>query len=89
MQKETKIVKDIIKKYGDVIDMKKNPHILIEILRHYRDLIGISEVVVCSPPGGPPKKQDIIINPAEMSKLIGGLKDIVLVLDKKMDKFKK
>ncbi len=48
---EDKIVRDVMKRYGDTIDLKKTPYVLIEILRGYGKLF---EDDGGSPPGGTP-----------------------------------
>ncbi len=34
-----KVVKDIIKRYGDVINLKENPGLIIEIIRNFRRVL--------------------------------------------------
>ena len=49
--KEDRIIRQIIKKYGDRLDLKKEPHVFLEIVRKYAlDLSGL----VASPDGGLP-----------------------------------
>src|SRR5882724_8262680 len=47
---DAEIVKQVIKKYGNVIDLKQNPYILTEILRDFRSRLEPSDGG--SPPGG-------------------------------------
>ncbi|MCU1263192.1 MAG: hypothetical protein JWO80_6077 [Bryobacterales bacterium] len=49
---EDKIVRDVIKKYGDTINLKKTPFVLIEILRTHGTLLEPGDGG--SPPGGTP-----------------------------------
>ena len=50
---EDKIVREVIKKYGDRINLKKTPYVLIEILRGYGRLFDDGGDGG-SPPGGTP-----------------------------------
>lgn len=59
-QQEERIIKDIIKRYGDVIDLRQSPFLIIEILRNYRNAPinepndgGLPGGVPPSPPPGP------------------------------------
>src|SRR5712691_1288106 len=47
---DANIVKQVMKKYGNVIDLKQNPYILTEILRDFRSRLEPSDGG--SPPGG-------------------------------------
>jgi len=49
---EDKIVRDVIKKYGQTIDLKESPYVLIEILRVYGSLFQDEDGGL--PPGGAP-----------------------------------
>lgn len=48
MKKAEQIIKDIIKKYGGIIDLKKNPFIITEIIRKFGPLMDTPDG------GGPP-----------------------------------
>jgi hypothetical protein len=64
MAKEKTLIAKIAKKYGDVIDLKKNPEVMIEILRTfplYNDG-GLPGGVPPSPPPGPTSFQDRVSN---------------------------
>jgi hypothetical protein len=51
---ETKIVKEIIRRYGKTIDLNSTPYLIIEIIRQYSPRLSGSPVADCQPPGGPP-----------------------------------
>jgi hypothetical protein len=51
MKKEEKLVKEIIKKYGPVINLKESPYIMVEILRKYGPIFQDDGGL---PPGGVP-----------------------------------
>src|SRR5215207_5499610 len=54
---EDDLIKDIIKRYGEVLDLRKTPHLIIEIIRTFGQGIanvpdgGVSVAGVGSPPG--------------------------------------
>lgn len=56
MTKEDKIVKQIAQRYGDSIDLKKTPQVMIEIIRQFGPSLTGGIQAACAPPGGPPKK---------------------------------
>lgn len=47
-KKHAKVVKDIQKKYGDTIDLKRSPGVMIEVLRNYGYVFSGAD----DPPGG-------------------------------------
>jgi len=49
---EDKVVREVIKKYGDQINLKETPYVLTEILRNYGRLFDPGDGG--SPPGGTP-----------------------------------
>jgi hypothetical protein len=55
MTKDEKVIKEIIAKYGDKIDLKKNPHVILEIIRNFGSHLG-GVAAECLPPGGPPAR---------------------------------
>lgn len=57
MTKDEKVIKEIIDRYGEKIDLKKNPHVIIEIIRQFAGQLGGGVHAECLPPGGPPKRQ--------------------------------
>jgi|RhiMetdeSRZDD1v2_1073273.scaffolds.fasta_scaffold98304_4 hypothetical protein len=63
MKNEDRIVKQVIKRYGAVIDLKKTPFVLIEILREHGRLFqdpdgGLPPGGVPPPPEPPPGPED-------------------------------
>ena len=54
MNKQEKAIKEIIKRFGSKIDLKREPHVIIEIISQFGDKVGAGAVMVCQPPGGPP-----------------------------------
>ncbi len=56
MTSEEKVIHEIIERYGAVIDLKKNPHVISEIIRQYASRLG-SLKAECLPPGGPPSRK--------------------------------
>jgi hypothetical protein len=50
---DTKVVKEIIRRYGSVIDLKSRPYLIVEIIRQYGSRLG-GPFADCLPPGGPP-----------------------------------
>lgn len=76
MKNEDRIVKQVIKRYGAVIDLKKTPFVLIEILREHGRLFqdpdgGLPPGGVPPPPEPPPGPQDRpIIDNSEILKQI-------------------
>jgi len=53
MTKDEKVVKEIIDRYGEKLDLKKNPYIIVEIIRQFGPRLGVVRAS-CQPPGGPP-----------------------------------
>ena len=56
--KDDKVVKDIVKRYGNAIDLKSSPYVIVEIIRQYGPKLGGGIAASCQPPGGPPKVLD-------------------------------
>jgi len=52
---EEKVINEISERYGSVIDLKKNPHVITEIIRQYAGRLGAIKAE-CLPPGGPPSR---------------------------------
>lgn len=57
--KDDKIIKDIIKRYGGTLDLKRQPYLIVEIIRQYGPKIDGGFAAVCQPPGGPPQLPDL------------------------------
>jgi len=54
---EERIIKDIMKKYGNKIDLKKSPYLIVEIIRNYGQYFGSWAGTDCESrplPGGVP-----------------------------------
>lgn len=64
--RDDRLIKDIIKRYGDTIDLKGSPYLIVEILRQYGPRIDGGLAATCAPPGGTPKPPD----PLEMLREI-------------------
>jgi hypothetical protein len=64
MKNEKLIVEKLIKKYGAVIDLNKNPEIIIDILRKFafEDDGGLPGGVPPAPPPGPTSFQESVTN---------------------------
>lgn len=52
--RDGKIIKEIIKRYGDTIDLARNPYLIVEIIRQYGPKVDGGVAAECLPPGGPP-----------------------------------
>jgi hypothetical protein len=78
MTKDEKAVKEIMARYGDTLDLKKSPYVIVEIIRQFGPQLG-GVRTACAPPGGPPKLRpdDLIkelkLRAAELSKLAANL----------------
>ena len=58
-RKEDKLIKEIIKRYGETLDLKSSPYLIVEIIRNFSPLLDDGVVAAaCQPPGGPPKAFD-------------------------------
>jgi hypothetical protein len=79
---EDKIVKDIIKRYGQALDLKATPYVILEIIRQFGPKVDGGVAASCLPPGGPPKK----IRPAEIlqeiNTRVSDIKKLTGVLEK-------
>lgn len=77
MKKQVKIqeniINEIIKRYGETIDLKKSPYLIIEIIQQFQGKLNDNGIAAeCAPPGGPPARGDDVILDSilkEMSKL--------------------
>jgi hypothetical protein len=78
---EEHLVKDIITRYGEVIDLRKNPFVIVEIIRNFSGGIaavpdaGVSVAGVGSPPGPGPAGQigalgNVVDNAAIMKEVL-------------------
>ncbi|HET9640537.1 MAG TPA: hypothetical protein VFP12_15160 [Allosphingosinicella sp.] len=55
--KEDKLVLEIIERYGETIDLRRTPFLIVEIIRQYGPKLGGGIAAECLPPGGPPPKK--------------------------------
>jgi len=83
MTKEDEIVQQIIKRHGEVINLRESPETIIDILRHFRleDNGGLPGGVPPSPPPGPtsfqggdPTIRDVMKELLKLSKQVNELK---------------
>ena len=54
--KDDKIVLEIIERYGETINLKRAPYLIVEIIRQYAPKLDGGIAADCLPPGGPPPK---------------------------------
>jgi hypothetical protein len=75
MTKQEKVIKEVIARYGETINLKKAPYVLIEIIRQYGGVGGGIRSADCAPPGGPPDiLEEIARISAELSQISTALK---------------
>jgi hypothetical protein len=84
MKKEEKIIKDIVKKYGGIIDLKKNPFIITEILRKFGPLMEPDGGTPCGgvpnpPPPPNPSRTGSIDNSDVMKEVLKVLRQVSVV----------
>ena len=61
MSEEEKVIKEIIDRYGEEINLRKSPYVVVEIIRMYGPrLAGGGVAAECLPPGGPPKRGGVV-----------------------------
>ena len=65
--KDDKLVLEIIERYGETIDLKRSPYLIVEIIRQYGPKFNGGIAAECLPPGGPPPK---IFDPDDMMREI-------------------
>ena len=82
MTKQEKVIKDVIARYGETINLKKTPYVLIEILRQYGGVVGGGRAADCAPPGGPPDILDEAILVEEIARISSELLQISTALKK-------
>lgn len=56
MSEEEKVISEIIERYGEEINLRRSPYIIVEIIRTYHGRLGPGLGAECLPPGGPPKR---------------------------------
>ncbi|MBS0180711.1 MAG: hypothetical protein JSR20_18310 [Nitrospira sp.] len=64
MTKDEKVIKEIIVRYGDTLNLKKTPYVITEIIRQFGRRLGGGLQMDCQPPGGPPR----LVDPSEIIK---------------------
>ncbi len=86
-QMEEKIVADIIRRYGDVINLKENPALIVEIIRNFGKHLfddgglpgGVGPV---PPPPSPTSHFDTVTNAELMKQLLKLTKDLAIIQKK-------
>lgn len=58
MTGDERTISEIIDRYGETIDLRSSPHVIIEIIRQYAGRVGGGIRADCLPPGGPPSGGD-------------------------------
>ncbi|MFZ1136975.1 MAG: hypothetical protein WAN69_18645 [Candidatus Korobacteraceae bacterium] len=94
MTKQEKLIQEVIARYGETINLKKTPYVLIEIIGRYGGA-GFGGVRAgcappggtggriradCAPPGGPPDIYDEAILIAEIARISSELSRISTAL---------
>lgn len=82
MKKDEKVIKDVIARYGDTINLKASPYLLIEIIRQYGPQLGGGIAADCAPPGGPPDILDEAVLVEEVARLVAELTEVSAALQK-------
>lgn len=82
MKKQEKVIKEVIKRYGETINLKKTPYVLIEILQQYGGVEGGGIRADCAPPGGPPDIFNEVILVEEIARIAAELSNISTALKK-------
>lgn len=89
MTKNEKLVNEIIKRYGPTIDMKANPHLIVEIVRNFKarfDEIPDGGLPCGGVPPSPPPGPSSLGRKVDLVTLVSKLVSKVEKLDKKLDK---
>lgn len=58
MKSEDSLVREIVERYGETIDLRERPYLIVEIIRQFGPRVDGSPVADCLPPGGPPPRFD-------------------------------
>lgn len=95
-KKEQKLVADISKKYGSILDLKKSPAVLIEILRNYGRVLdngtgGVSpsSIAGSGPPPPPPSEGGETVQLGDVMKAVLKLQRDVNAISKVLNKLAK
>jgi hypothetical protein len=88
---QEKAIDEIINRYGEIIDLKKSPYLIIEIIQQFQGrLKNGGNAADCLPPGGPPPKRgDDIILLNKVLKEISSLSKAVKEINAKINRLKK
>ena len=82
MKDEASIVDQIVRRYGEIINLKDNPGIVIDILRRFGGALddgGLPGGVPPSPPPGPTSFQGEVSNADLMKELLKVSRSIALL----------
>lgn len=83
---EEKIVGDIIKRYGDVINLKENPALIVEIIRVFGKNLqtdgGLPGGVGPIPPPGPTSRFETVTNAELMKQMLKISKEMAAIRTK-------
>lgn len=83
--KDLKIVEEIKRRHGSIIDLDKSPMMIIEIIHNFRYLLD----EVAGPDGtggGPPKREPVEVGTAAVLNLLLELKREVQGINEKLNK---
>ena len=87
---QEKAIDEIIKRYGETIDLKKSPYLIIEIIQQFQGLLNNGgNAAECLPPGGPPKRGDEVILLNKVLKEVSSLSKAVKEINVKISRLKK
>lgn len=86
---QEKAIDEIIERFGDTIDLKKSPYLIIEIVQQFQELLKGAKVAECLPPGGPPKRGDDVILLGDILREIAQLSASINLLHVKIDELRK
>ncbi|HYP05337.1 MAG TPA: hypothetical protein VER03_03810 [Bryobacteraceae bacterium] len=92
--KDEQTIKDIITRYGEVIDLRKTPYLILEIVRNYAGGLvnipdgGVSVAGVGTPPGptGSMAQLGNVVDNAQIMKEVLKLSRQVTVLTERIEK---
>jgi hypothetical protein len=89
MNKQEKTIKEIISRFGDKIDLRKTPHVILEIISQFHSGVDPVNRMICQPPGGPPKTGSEVILVEDLMREIQSLSSQIKQLHAKVDKLRK
>jgi len=82
--KNDKLVKDIVKRYGETLDLKSSPYVIVEIIRQFSSKLDGGIAASCAPPGGPPKVLDPLNIVKELKAKVAEVNRLSATLEKTM-----